>query len=219
MARRTKRTILVTAGPTRAYLDDIRFLSNLSTGALGYEICREFIRRQWNVIAIVGPSSLPFEELGLTQLIRVDTNQEMLNAALQVGRKCLPSFAIFSAAVLDFVPSHRRIGKTRSALSSWRIQLVPAPKIILEFARRFPKTQRVEFKLETKSTNPITLGRKILQRTGSLAVCVNFLRDVSKRGHRATLVTPAHATRLTTKRSIAQSLGRLLAESTKMTGS
>ncbi|MBI1859748.1 MAG: hypothetical protein HYR96_02375 [Deltaproteobacteria bacterium] len=179
MARRTKRTILVTAGPTRAYLDDIRFLSNLSTGALRYE----------------------------------------LNAALQVGRKCLPSFAIFSAAVLDFVPSHRRIGKTRSALSSWRIQLVPAPKIILEFARRFPKTQRVEFKLETKSTNPITLGRKILQRTGSLAVCVNFLRDVSKRGHRATLVTPAHATRLTTKRSIAQSLGRLLAESTKMTGS
>ena len=213
---KNSRTILVTAGPTRAYLDDIRFLTNLSTGVLGFEICRAFKRRQWNVIAIVGPTPLPFEVLSLRRLVRVETNEEMLDATMRALRQYRPEFGIFSAAVLDFIPSKQRRGKTRSSLPHWKLDLVPAPKLIGEIARKFPSLERIEFKLESKRTNPAQLGRKILKKSGSLAVCVNFLGDVSDARHKALVVTRSgQTTQIQSKIQLANTLYSLVAKTAR----
>ena len=91
---------LVTAGPTREYLDPVRFISNESSGKQGYEIALALKRMGVKTTLIVGPSSIQVEK-GL-RIIKVKTSNEMFNAV----KKCLPvDVAVCAAAVSDFKPS------------------------------------------------------------------------------------------------------------------
>ena len=76
------KTLLVTAGPTREYLDPVRFLSNASSGATGYAIAEEAARRGAEVVLVSGPSTLP-DPFGCTT-IRVTSAQEMYEAAASI---------------------------------------------------------------------------------------------------------------------------------------
>ena len=143
-------TVLVTAGPTRAYFDDVRYLSNLSSGALGYAICESLLTKGCRVLAVVGDTKLPFEDLGLASLVRVETNREMRDAVIRLSKTKKPQLGIFSAAVLDFEPVRVK-GKVSSSKTEWVIRLRPAPKILDEVGAKFPKMKRVGFKLETQS--------------------------------------------------------------------
>jgi phosphopantothenoylcysteine decarboxylase / phosphopantothenate---cysteine ligase len=107
--------ILVTAGPTREYLDPVRFLSNRSSGKMGYALAKAALRRGADVTLISGPSSLPRPK-GL-KFISVETSADMLNTVINE----LPSSTvlIMSAAVSDFRPekiSREKIEKTGELL-------------------------------------------------------------------------------------------------------
>ena len=88
---------IVTAGPTKEYIDPVRFISNRSSGKQGYEIAKSLSKNGFNTTLISGPSNLEINEN--INLIKVETAEEMFQTVL----KSLPAdIAIFTAAVGDF---------------------------------------------------------------------------------------------------------------------
>ena len=88
---------LVTAGPTKEYIDPVRYISNKSSGKQGYEIAKSLSNRGFDTTLISGPTNLKISEN--INLIKVETAEEMFKAT----QKNLPTdIAIFSAAVADF---------------------------------------------------------------------------------------------------------------------
>lgn len=208
---RRKPTILVTGGPTRAYLDDVRFLSNLSTGSLAFEVCRQLKKRGAEVVAIIGPTALNFESLKLKSLVRVETNREMHQAVLQSARRFKPSWGIFSAAVLDFEPAKARSGKVSSDLSQWTIQLRPAPKILDDVKKHFPSMKRVGFKLESErrrvaSAKAFADSYRVRKKLEVL--CYNEVQKIG-RNHEALILNEEGEWRVRGKNKIAAILVKL----------
>jgi len=139
-----KEKILVTAGPTREYLDPVRFLSNRSSGKMGYALAKAALRRGADVTLISGPSSLP-QPKGL-KFISTETSADMLNAVTNE----LPSSTvlIMSAAVSDFTPvemSHEKIKKTGKLL----LQLRHTADIISEASKNKNRPFIIGFAAET----------------------------------------------------------------------
>ena len=99
---------LVTAGPTKEYIDPIRFISNKSSGKQGYEIAKSLSKRGFETTLITGPTNLNINEE--INLIKVETAEEMFKAT----QENLPvDIAVFSAAVADFKINKRNINKIK----------------------------------------------------------------------------------------------------------
>jgi phosphopantothenoylcysteine decarboxylase/phosphopantothenate--cysteine ligase len=92
------KTVLVTAGPTREHLDPVRFLSNPSSGKMGYELAREAVARGAEVVLVSGPTSLVPPAGARTQFVR--TAAEMQAACLRAFPKA--DIVVMAAAVSDF---------------------------------------------------------------------------------------------------------------------
>src|SRR5277367_5243442 len=97
------RRVLVTAGPTREFLDPVRFLSNPSTGKMGLAVAQAARRRGGQVTVVLGPSALA-DTAGL-EVLNVVTAEEMRDAVL--ARVASVDFFIAAAAVSDWRPSER----------------------------------------------------------------------------------------------------------------
>jgi len=178
--------VVITAGPTRAYLDRVRYLTNYSTGELGFLLAEELTKKNIEVVAIVGPNAQPFSKLPLKNLIEVETAQEMSEATLSQCFSFEPQVAIFAAAVLDFVPQKTEKGKVSSKKEKWVLELVPTPKIIDEVGQKFPQIKRVGFKLEwdvLMGTRLKNRGNQLLREKDLTALCLNFLPQISKKAH------------------------------------
>tara|TARA_B100000579_G_scaffold305035_1_gene254832 strand:+ start:219 stop:1424 length:1206 start_codon:yes stop_codon:yes gene_type:complete len=99
---------LVTAGPTKEYIDPIRYITNRSSGKQGYEIAKSLSKRGFETTLISGPTNLDIDD-GIN-LIKVETAEEMFKAT----QKSLPTdIAIFSAAVADFKISKKSQSKIK----------------------------------------------------------------------------------------------------------
>jgi phosphopantothenoylcysteine decarboxylase/phosphopantothenate--cysteine ligase len=99
---------LVTAGPTKEYIDPVRFITNKSSGKQGYEIAKSLFRRGFDTTLISGPTNLKVEDD--INLINVETAEEMFKAT----QKNLPTdIAIFSAAVADFKINNQNQNKIK----------------------------------------------------------------------------------------------------------
>jgi len=114
--KKKKINALITAGPTREYLDPVRYISNESSGKQGYEVAKAFVRAGVNTTLVLGPSNLPSSK-GL-KIIRVTTAKEMFAAV----RRILPvNIAVCTAAVSDFKPKFfikNKIKKNSALLNS-----------------------------------------------------------------------------------------------------
>lgn len=136
--------ILVTAGPTREYLDPVRFLSNRSSGKMGYAIAEAALRRGAEVTLISGFS--PLQRPGGIKFISADTSLDMFRAVLRELR--LSTVLIMSAAVSDFMPAEKsddKIGKSGEFL----LRLKPAPDILSEIGRMEKRPFIIGFSAET----------------------------------------------------------------------
>lgn len=105
------RSVLVTAGPTREPLDPVRFLSNRSSGRMGYALARSAWRRGADVLLVSGPTELP--DPVSVEVRRVETAEQM-NEAVR-GRLPSADVVIFAAAVSDYRPARRRDDKLKRA--------------------------------------------------------------------------------------------------------
>jgi phosphopantothenoylcysteine decarboxylase/phosphopantothenate--cysteine ligase len=110
------KKVLVTAGPTREDIDPVRYITNRSTGKMGYSIAEEARDRGAEVTLVSGPTNLniPFG----VQFVSVRTNEEMLNAVLEKFEK--QDIVVKAAAVSDYKPkvySQKKIKKDGDELS------------------------------------------------------------------------------------------------------
>jgi phosphopantothenoylcysteine synthetase/decarboxylase len=189
----------------------VRFLSNYSTGELGFLLCKKLKESGMNVIAVVGPTSYDFHNLQLRALTEVETPEEMKRAVLRACKTHRPDYGVFAAAVLDFVPARRKSGKVTSS-KTWKITLVPTPKIIDAVDRVRPRMKKIGFKLEAKRLSGQRLknfAEKKMQEKRLSGLCVNFFSEISRKGHFASCFdSNGKMYRATTKASIAQWIAR-----------
>jgi len=108
LTKNQKLKALVTAGPTKEYIDPVRFITNKSSGKQGYALAKALAKRGFQTTLISGPTNLQIDSN--INLIKVETADEMFKAT----QENLPAdVAIFSAAVADFKIKERKIDKIK----------------------------------------------------------------------------------------------------------
>ena len=138
--------VLVTAGPTREPLDPVRYLTNRSSGRMGYSIARALRDRGDRVILVSGPVKLRPPK-GV-KVVSVETAREMLAACREHWERSKALVA--TAAVADFRPAqYSTAKKKRGASEKMRLDLVANPDILATLARRKGSRVVVGFALET----------------------------------------------------------------------
>ncbi len=140
-------TILVTAGPTHEPLDPVRFLTNRSSGKMGYAIAEAARERGARVILVSGPVHIPAPRD--VTLVPVRTANEMRTAVLD--RLAEATIIVKSAAVADFYvssPPNQKIKKTAARLS---LELDPTPDILSELGRKKEDRLLIGFAAETEN--------------------------------------------------------------------
>lgn len=113
------KKILVTAGPTREAVDPVRFITNHSTGKMGYAIAEAAARRGAEVTLVSGPVSLP--ELRFVKMVHITSAREMFEAVTDVSGE--QDIIIKAAAVADYRPSHVGTEKTKKTDGDMSIEL------------------------------------------------------------------------------------------------
>lgn len=143
-----KRKCLISAGPTREWIDPVRFISNPSSGKMGYSLARQARDRNFEVQLISGPVSLDAPS-GIS-IEKVETAEEM-RLAMQAN---FPSadLIIMCAAVCDHRPQVRRLEKIKKDVFPNEIDLVPTIDILMELGKIKTDSQiLVGFAAETEN--------------------------------------------------------------------
>jgi phosphopantothenoylcysteine decarboxylase/phosphopantothenate--cysteine ligase len=140
------RSILVTAGRTREHLDPVRYLSNRSSGKMGYAMAEVAKRRGAKVTLICGPTNLP-PPAGV-EFISIESAKEMHSAVK--SRFAKTDALIMAAAVSDFVPTVIPQNKIKRKEGEILLKLQPSVDILKEMGKRKKKQIMVGFSLETE---------------------------------------------------------------------
>ncbi|MDG1358164.1 MAG: phosphopantothenoylcysteine decarboxylase, partial [Akkermansiaceae bacterium] len=119
-------TILITAGPTREAIDPVRFLTNKSSGKMGYAIAKTAADQGHRVILISGPTRLNVPDK--VDYIPVESTQEMYDSVEHWIKKA--DIAIFSAAVADYQPASISEQKIKKGSGAMTLELVQTPDIL-----------------------------------------------------------------------------------------
>jgi phosphopantothenoylcysteine decarboxylase/phosphopantothenate--cysteine ligase len=150
-------TVVITAGPTQEPLDPVRFISNRSSGKMGYALAESAVERGAKVVLIAGPVQLP--DPPAVTVIHVRTALEMRSAVLE--HLAQSSIIIKSAAVADYhvsqVPPHK-LKKTATRMS---LELDPTPDILAEVGLKKGDRLLIGFAAETE--NLVEEARRKLQ--------------------------------------------------------
>jgi len=139
--------ILITAGPTREFLDDVRFLSNPSSGKMGFEVASTAAQAGHETVMVTGPVALPGPP-GV-EVVRVTSAEEMAEACLSRFSGC--DAVVMTAAVCDYRPKERFRGKLKKKAQALNLELVPTTDILAEMGRRKEKQVLFGFALEVKA--------------------------------------------------------------------
>jgi phosphopantothenoylcysteine decarboxylase/phosphopantothenate--cysteine ligase len=173
MKKRPPR-VLVTAGPTREFLDDVRFLSNASTGLMGWELAKDAKRRGAKVTLVLGPCERP--PIVGVETIRVVTTRDLLSATRRAIRGT--DLAVFAAAPSDWRPVRRESGKIKKDPTApvRRLTLVENPDVAATLGRRKDGRVHVGFALEVQQ--PFEYARRKLYAKHFDAIVLNGPENV-----------------------------------------
>jgi phosphopantothenoylcysteine decarboxylase / phosphopantothenate---cysteine ligase len=168
----TGETVLITAGPTREKIDPVRYLTNRSSGRMGYALAEAALRRGARVLLVSGPTAL--KPPAGAEVTLIETAAQMREAALRL----LPaaSIVIKTAAVADYRPKQIADQKMKRS-GPLSLELEPTEDILAEIARRRTSQIIVGFAAETE--NALENARKKLASKKLDAIVVN---DVSREG-------------------------------------
>jgi hypothetical protein len=162
--------ILVTAGPTREWIDDVRYLSNESSGVMGYAVARAARDRGHETLLVSGPTALPDPE-GVS-VVRVETAAEMHRACREAFPGCDAAFMV--AAVADYRPETRAPGKLKKAADRLTLTLVKNPDILADLGMMRGRRTLVGFALESApAEEALALARGKLRSKGADLVVLN----------------------------------------------
>lgn len=166
--------VLVTAGRTEEEIDDVRYISNRSSGRMGFAIARAAREMGAEVSLIYGPVDVPVP--GARSTKRVTTAAEMKRAVTRAFPSC--DLLIMAAAVADFTPSRKRSGKMKRERTAIRIELEPTPDILASLAKRKKKSQVVVgFALEEQGNE--AAARKKIAGKGCDYLAMNVMSETT----------------------------------------
>jgi len=171
------KRVLITAGPTQEKIDPVRYLSNYSTGKMGFALARECVRRGAEITLVSGPTAERIHNIaGLVHRIDVQTAQEMHDAAISAWPQT--DIAILCAAVADFTPEQEASEKIKkqSGQEHLTLSLRTTPDIAAALGANKQKGQRlIGFALETQNEEANAM-RKLTSKHMD-AIVLNSLRD------------------------------------------
>jgi phosphopantothenoylcysteine decarboxylase / phosphopantothenate---cysteine ligase len=136
--------ILISAGPTREYFDSVRFISNPSSGKMGYALAREAAKRGHRVTLVTGPVSLV--PPGGVQVVPVGTAEEMAKACNRAFRRA--DVVFMTAAVCDYRPRTRLKHKQAKKTEPVKVTLDPTEDIAAALGRRKGRRLLIAFAME-----------------------------------------------------------------------
>ena len=166
------RRILVTAGPTRESVDPVRFLTNHSTGKMGYAVCECAKRRGAEVTLVSGPVHLKAPD-GV-RLIPVTTAEDMYQAVMQ--QEARQDIIIKAAAVADYRPKKQHTEKTKKQEGALILELERTKDILAELGKRKRKNQCIcGFSMETEHV--LENSRAKLKKKNVDLIAANSLRE------------------------------------------
>lgn len=137
--------VVVSAGPTREYLDPVRFISNPSSGKMGFAVAEEARSRGAEVLLVTGPVSLS-DPPGL-RVTRIETALELRDAVLEAARDA--DLVVMTAAVADYRAAERASEKQAKVAGDVTIRLTPNPDILAELGQQKGNRVLVGFAMET----------------------------------------------------------------------
>ena len=125
--------VVISAGPTREAIDPVRFISNRSTGRMGYALAAAAVARGMETVLVSGPVALPPPD-GLFRLVRVETAAEMAEAMKREAGEA--ALIIMCAAVADYRPKVAAAQKMKKKTTELVLELEPTEDILLSLGRR-----------------------------------------------------------------------------------
>ncbi|MEZ6094368.1 MAG: phosphopantothenoylcysteine decarboxylase [Pirellulaceae bacterium] len=160
--------ILLTSGPTRQYLDPVRFISNASSGTMGRELAQAILDRGHQVVIVSGPVKVTYPDAA--EVINVETTEQMLAECLQQFPDCDGLIGV--AAPCDYRPVEVASHKIRKTGEPLVITLVETEDIVATMGKQKRADQwTLGFALETEDAHFRAIGK--LQRKLCDAVVIN----------------------------------------------
>lgn len=172
-----RQTVLVTAGPTCEDVDPVRFITNRSSGKMGYALAEAAVRRGAHVILISGPTELSVPEG--PEWVPVRSTDEMRNAVLERSREA--NFVIMAAAISDYRPAIRESQKLKRGDDRLTLELEPTPDILAELGaeRSHQAASRILVGFAAETSGLAENARSKLARKGADMIVAN---DVTQEG-------------------------------------
>ncbi len=164
------KRILVTAGPTREKIDPVRFISNRSSGKMGYSIAECVRNMGATVILISGPVAL--RDIPEVKIVKVETAIEMQHAVL---RNCIKADYIFmAAAVADYIPAKTSEIKMKRSSDILRLDLIAAPDILKSIHN---KTSAIITAFALETHNGKKEARRKMKQKGVDFIVLNYANE------------------------------------------
>ena len=165
-------TVLITAGPTREKIDPVRYITNRSSGRMGYALAEAALRRGARVLLVTGPTSIV--PPNAAEVTRIETADQMRASVLQLFSQA--TIVIKTAAVSDYRPKAAAIQKLKRT-GPMSLELEPTTDILAELSAKKSTQLIIGFAAETE--NVLENARKKLANKSLDAIVVN---DVSRDG-------------------------------------
>ena len=158
--------ILITAGPTREYLDDVRYISNASSGRMGYALAEAAKLAGHDVVLVTGPVAIA--PPSGCEVHAVETTDDLLAACDRLFPAC--DGVIATAAVCDYRPVARFPGKLAKTGVSLELELVETADVLAELGRRKQQRWIMGFALESDEFAHVNALRKLKQKNCDVIV-------------------------------------------------
>lgn len=143
----SRKNFLITAGPTREPIDPVRYVSNYSSGKMGYALAEAAAARGANVVVVSGPAEIP--PPADVEVVSVQTAKEMLSAVTSRLRDA--DVIICAAAVADFAPAEQSEKKLKKTGSGLTLQLDKTPDILESVGKEKGERLLIGFAAETEN--------------------------------------------------------------------
>ena len=178
------KTVVVTAGPTREKIDPVRFISNHSTGKMGYALAVEAKKQGAHVVLVSGPVELP-APAGL-DVVKVESAEEMYNEVLKYYDSA--DVVIKTAAVADYRPKITYDHKVKKQAGDSSIELERTKDILLELGKRKKNQVLVGFAAETENIEEYA-RKKLTAKNADMIVANNVKAEGAGFGTDTNIVT------------------------------
>jgi phosphopantothenoylcysteine decarboxylase/phosphopantothenate--cysteine ligase len=169
------KKVLITAGPTREAIDPVRYISNHSSGKMGYAIAESFLKQGAEVFLVSGPVNVKLKHPRLC-IVHVNSAMEMYLACCRFFEKI--DIAVFAAAVADYRPAITADQKIKKNEASFSIRMVKNVDIAYEYGKIKTANQvAVGFALETNDELKHAVGK--LDKKNLDMVILNSMNDAN----------------------------------------